>query len=83
MQPKIELTYYKNGNLEFKNIMLNGKKHGMQEWYYDNGILFGKVFLLNGIRQGILQFYDRKGRKTQFDMNKNNQTHGVKVEFIY
>ena len=80
---KIERAYYPNGKIEFEWPTLNGAWHGLNKMWYRNGVTEIQVLYVNGLKQGIFQCWFDNERRDRIDTDKDDNRHGLRIEFRY
>ena len=84
---KIERQYFPNGNIQFEDITLNGKRHGRQRVFHKNGTMNLEYHMIHGKFQGLRVDYHLNGTIRFIDtMNSSiekDQETGVVITLKY
>jgi antitoxin component YwqK of YwqJK toxin-antitoxin module len=75
------VSYFEDGQLEFKLNMKEGKGDGVMEMYYINGQLWKKVNKKGGEDEGLSVTYDKQGQITASRTYKDGKKDGVEELF--
>ncbi len=73
------INYYRNGQIESKRFVEEGKEQGEYISYYENGDLNGHAFLKNGKLNGVWTKIDENGNLYQAEYEDGNP----KYDFYY
>jgi antitoxin component YwqK of YwqJK toxin-antitoxin module len=83
MSIETRIEFYRCGNIKNEFSYLNGVQHGPQKHFDTKSKLNAEYFLKNNLRYGIYKYFHINETFQFIDQNKNNQAHGVSIEFKY
>jgi antitoxin component YwqK of YwqJK toxin-antitoxin module len=83
MEIEVIKKYWPNGILGSECSREKNFWHGPQIYYYDNGNIRYKLYRKNGIQFGLEQNWNIDKTTKELTQTKNNELHGIDIEFKY
>lgn len=69
------IRYYKNGVIQMRGMMKNGKREGLWKSWYENGLPWSETTFREGLKEGMTTtWYDNNNKRYQGFYSKNRES---------